>query len=582
MRVRGALVVVAVGAVLALTLLASGLGGTFRSGFVRITLNDFNKPLAFGLLAVGGLLVRDWRHALWRRLGFGLLTALGLLAVICFARSTPAIITDSDLAVTELYTELATRGRLLVGPYSRFGWNHPGPLYFYVQAPFYAASGHRAAALYGVAVAINVLAIATLTWIVARTNRGPLLVFVTAACVMLPWRAPRLLASPWTGHVAILPGLTFIALCAAIASGRARLLPLAVVMGSFITQTHVGFVPLVGVLSVVAVVLGWRREDARSRWFIVNASAWVAFGLWLLPISEALTGAGGNLSALGRFFVASGGTGHALKDALYNWSYGLVGLFRSDFNLPWGGHFILRGFWWVVPGALGQVLLLVAVARQDFRSGRLFDSSLALFAALASGVGLWAITQIRGDVLDHEIFWLAALGGLNVAILGAAGLRRLARWRLGEQTALSASVLLVMLVAVLGTSHLRGLTSFELRRVNPPAILATYQTIREYLRAERVEKPLVQVEGRAWSHSAGVLLRLLQNRVSFAVPNASLPMFTGYFRSSGDEDALVTISSDQEFHQQMSARPGNVVLQDLRSVYVDAVKIVPVGHVQAR
>ncbi len=55
-------------------------------------------------------------------------------------------------------------------------------------------------------------------------------------------------------------------------------------------------------------------------------------------------------------------------------------------------------------------------------------------------------------------------------------------------------------------------------------------------------------------------------------------MFTGYFRSSGDEDAMVTISSDQEFHQQMSARPGNVVRQDLRSVYVDAVKIVPVGH----
>ena len=32
----------------------------------------------------------------------------------------------------------------------------------------------------------------------------------------------------------------------------------------------------------------------------------------------------------------------------------------------------------------------------------------------------------------------------------------------------------------------------------------------------------------------------------------------------------------------VQSRPGNVVVQDLRSVYVDAVKIVPVGHVQAR
>ena len=38
------------------------------------------------------------------------------------------------------------------------------------------------------------------------------------------------------------------------------------------------------------------------------------------------------------------------------------------------------------------------------------------------GVRRWpvAITRIQGDVLDHEIFWLSALGGLNVAILGAA------------------------------------------------------------------------------------------------------------------------------------------------------------------
>ena len=79
------------------------------------------------------------------------------LAMVSFARVTPPITTDSDFAVDRGVHGLATRGRLLVGPYSRFGWNHPGPFYFYFQAPLYALSGHKAASLYAGALAINLL-----------------------------------------------------------------------------------------------------------------------------------------------------------------------------------------------------------------------------------------------------------------------------------------------------------------------------------------------------------------------------------------------------------------------------------------
>jgi hypothetical protein len=36
-----------------------------------------------------------------------------------------------DYAALELYTRLAAQGRQLLGPYSRFGFHHPGPAYFY-------------------------------------------------------------------------------------------------------------------------------------------------------------------------------------------------------------------------------------------------------------------------------------------------------------------------------------------------------------------------------------------------------------------------------------------------------------------
>ena len=126
--------------------------------------------------AVGGLLIEDWRHALGRGSVSGCWRP-GPARGLCFARSTPAIVTDSDFAVTEVQTALATRGRLLVGPYSRFGWNHPDRCISTFRRRSMPPAGTRRD-LYAVAVAINVIAVATLVWIVARTNRGPLLVCV--------------------------------------------------------------------------------------------------------------------------------------------------------------------------------------------------------------------------------------------------------------------------------------------------------------------------------------------------------------------------------------------------------------------
>ena len=42
-----------------------------------------------------------------------------------------------DYSIIELQILRAARGQQLLGPASRFGWNHPGPLYFYLLAPLY-------------------------------------------------------------------------------------------------------------------------------------------------------------------------------------------------------------------------------------------------------------------------------------------------------------------------------------------------------------------------------------------------------------------------------------------------------------
>src|SRR5262245_31907925 len=60
---------------------------------------------------------------------------LAVIMLVLLARQAPPFREVSDGAILEIYTLEALRAKLLVGPYSRFGWHHPGPLFFYWEAP---------------------------------------------------------------------------------------------------------------------------------------------------------------------------------------------------------------------------------------------------------------------------------------------------------------------------------------------------------------------------------------------------------------------------------------------------------------
>ncbi|HUR20975.1 MAG TPA: hypothetical protein VMZ90_09230 [Vicinamibacterales bacterium] len=502
--------------------------------------------------------------------------ALMVIAVVVTARRMSPIVTSSDLAITEFYTELATRGELLAGPYSRFGWNHPGPIYFYVLAPFYAAGGHRAAALFAAAVAINLAAIFILTWVVSREDRGPFLVLVTIACLVIAWRVPRLLASPWTAHIPVLASIGFVVVCGAVIGGRYRLLPLLIVFGSFITQTHLSYVPMVGVLSSVAiagVLVGHRRQAAAV--LRISAGLWVL--LWLPTIIEASMNRGGNIAELWRFFVANGTGYRATAESIANWSDALNGILRPDLTLPWGGHFVPPPSGWRLPLAMGQVVGLWFVSWSSIRESRRVESGIAACAALATMVGFWSITRIQGDILDHELLGLVALGALNLAILGSALLRvvRPKAWRWHEQAATSASIAALVACTVVGIQHFRVFTSFELRRTDTARIPASYDLLRDSFDQLGIRRPLFRMDGDAVSDGTGILLRLLQTGRPFAVEEGTGSVVGNKFRKTGEEDALVNLSAREGLHLSYAARPGNIVVRDRNPLFVDLMPVRP-------
>jgi hypothetical protein len=497
--------------------------------------------------------------------------AIGIVAV---ARVLPAIVTSADLAVTELYTELATRGRLLVGPDSRFAWNHPGPVYFYTLAPFYALSGHRAAALFASAVAINLAAILGLVWVVSRHERGRLLVLMSSACLLFAWRMPRLLASPWTAHVPVFASLAFVAACGAVIGGRYRLLPWVVFLGSFITQTHLAYVPMVGTLSLIsaATVLIEHRRRAGT---VLAASAGLLVVLWLPSIVEAVRHDGGNVAALWRFFVADAGPGHSITESIPVWSYALGGIFRPELSLPWGGHLVMEPAWWTGPLAVVQVCGLAASSLWHFRSRRRFEGGVALSALLGSLVELWAVTRIHGQIVDHELIGIVAIGAFNLAVLAAAALRLVSMrsWRWHEHTAMAMSGTALVGCAVIAVDHFREFTSFEVRRSDTVRIPATYDVLRGFFEQRGIERPLFHLDGDATSDAVGVLLRVMNAGWPVAVEEVGTTVFPSGFAKTGQEDALVNFTAREGLHLELAKRPGNAVLRDRHPLFVDVVSL---------
>jgi hypothetical protein len=399
--------------------------------------------------------------------------------------------------------------------------------------------------------------------------------------VLLAWRVPMFLASPWTAHVPVIPCLTFLALSAAVASGRLTLLPLTAVFASFVAQTHVGFVPIVGAITVGVLVCCAldRTTDRRLWWSMIKRSGWISVALWLVPIAESLSGARSNAASLWRFFVTEAGPGHSLREALITWSYGLTGVLRPDLILGWGGHFALSHLSWAVPCALGQLLVLAVIARSDLRRNCRFEGCLAIVALAASALALWSLTRIRGDILDHDLFRIAALGTLNLGIIAAAALRvvfdpEAHAWSRGTLGAGVAYLVVFAVALSVGQRDLSRLTSFERRRTDRKAIVTGYAAIRHYVEAEGLHKPLFRIDNDKWGNAAGILLRLRQDGTAAAVQDAGLSMFPRVFAVTGDEDALITLAN-LDLHRVVRAQPDTVVLQSFGPLFVDAARLAP-------
>jgi hypothetical protein len=325
--------------------------------------------------------------------------------------------------------------------------NNPGPLYFDALAIPVKLGGDAGLAV-GVAL-INISAVLGIA-VVARRVAGPRAVVVAmAAAAGLGWAmGSELLFDPWQPNSLLLPVLCFVMMVWALTCGDLAVLPWAVGLGSFIVQTHIGYVLLVPALGAWGVgVMGvrlwsarrrsgeeWARWPGRLRRSLV-ATAVVGVVCWWQSLWEQLVvgGFGGNLRRL----ADSAGAGASEESVGLDLAPRIV---AARMALPpwWGrpsmSEAATRAETWPSPGAslvglavvAGVLVTAVMVARRrEDRPGTMAAGT----ALVILGIAVVAATTMPIGVVGlspHHMLWLWPLAvfvtfGLALAVIRSTG-----------------------------------------------------------------------------------------------------------------------------------------------------------------
>lgn len=319
-----------------------------------------------------------------------------------------------DWSVLELRTrDVGSTLTPFLGPYSRFGWNHPGPLLFWAFAVPYRLLGQSSSSMLLVAALVNaasVIATAAFAW---RRGRLPLVAATIGGLALLCTHlGPSFLRDPWNPSITVLPFALAVVLAWSAWEGDRVALPVLAFTGSFLVQGHIGFAALVAALWVMAGVGFWRTRAPEQRPQAARTLAWstgVVAACWLPVVVDQLFGTG-NLTDLAAYF--RGGS----AEAPAGWATAAGVLAREIGGMaPWLGG-VERGAsvdGGLVTASLGALFVPVVAFvgagvvawRRDARSA----VRLQVVVATTTFVGFVSIARITGPVFAYLVRWLWVL-----------------------------------------------------------------------------------------------------------------------------------------------------------------------------
>jgi len=341
----------------------------------------------------------------------------------------------SDIGLTELRTFDVGRHPVLLGPYSRDGWNHPGPALFYALALPYRLTGSNSIGLALGALSINGLAIAGIAVVARRVAGFPcMLVSLVGCAVLLRSLGPAFVRDPWNPYITVLPFGLLVFLTWAMTCGQAWALPIGAGVASFCVQTHIGYAPIAipllvwGAISLIMHIVRRRgdsvddrkrRSGALIRAGVVAAAVLVV--MWLPAMIQQFLDSPGNLSEIVRYF-------NDPKDPTHSFAEGYRAV-SGQFELTpqWlTGHLDVIPFtgepYLLYSAPLPLLLIPLGLALLAFWRWRYSDANrLGAVLLLTLALGVFSITRIIGPAYAYRLRWTWFLGAFAfILVLWAA------------------------------------------------------------------------------------------------------------------------------------------------------------------
>ncbi|HET8930672.1 MAG TPA: hypothetical protein VFN21_08450 [Acidimicrobiales bacterium] len=361
---------------------------------------------------------------------------------------TPRPYVVLDLAQTEMRVRavfslnpplIGLPGRL--GQFGVHTGSHPGPLSFWLLAPFYKLFGSTPWALFAAALVLNFAWICVALWLGWRRGRLAMLIGVGALVVLLVHTFGIIVVEqPWNPYLPLMAWTVLLLAAWSVLNDDIKMLPVLVVAASYCMQTHIPYLGMGGgvVAFTVFATVGWRyyrrradygaepAKDHRLAWLMGDRDSWPSLSrlwkwiagsfvaglvLWAPPIFDQFHSNEGNLSLIWEDATnppqAAGGFIQGIH------------LVLAHLN-PWQlltGHdieFVVINSNW--PGAIFLAVWIVAfVFAWRFRVRALVLANVLLGAALLFAV--FSLSKIYGDLYWYLMMWMWTICAAMVATI---------------------------------------------------------------------------------------------------------------------------------------------------------------------
>lgn len=463
-----------------------------------------------------------------------LLGLAGIVAAVA-VRSTADIDATTDGASLSLATIEAIKRVALLGPYSQYGWHHPGPLLFYILAPLYKLSGYHEVSLRWTALLVNVAAIGSILMLLRRQASTRLsIVAALALCALILRAGGDFPFSVWNPLITVLPFGLLLVVNAAAMTGRAALLPWSALISSFLIQTDIAYTPVVIAIAAVCVagVLfhAW-KTGASVRPPVtraINRSAWIVAAAWSLPLAEEVVHRpSGNVDLVLDYFHKPAEVHHTLAQALAFFGHNYIGVLSSSFTSA-VGHGAPESFpGWELAVALG--LFVGGFALMWSRRTSAIERALLALCFVAAVAAAWSASRIPTDFTDYQLFWMALAGLFTLVVLVNAALDRALADRPGTIRWLRWSAAALLLVTVGLT--LARMAAWQKDAVQYRTLSELREDLRQYALAHDIFRPVLYHTQSTWGETAGIVLLFAKQGEPIAVTDALLDVAGPHYKA---------------------------------------------------